>query len=146
MHRQPIVAAVVWCGACGGAQYPTDTDVDDVSGACGQVTTWDVTVRGKVVDADGAAVEGASVELEDRGWDPGTTLGEATTDVAGEFEFLAEAVTSVEDCWGTILNYVLVAEQGELSGERGLNTPLYNAISDGDLVVDITESPVALEN
>ena len=134
--------ALVGCN--GGDDEPNETD-DTNDGACGEVTTWDVAVAGVVHDAAGDGVEGASVRLEDRGWNVGTTLGTATTGTDGSFSFDAIGVTSVEDCWGTVLDYVLVAEEGDRVGERELNSALFNAIDGGGLEVDITAAPVVIE-
>ena len=144
MGKQPIVAAVLGCVACASAADTSETDVED-DGACGEVSAWDVTVRGAVVDGSGGPVAGAAVRLDDMGWNPGTTLGDGTTDGSGAFEFLADDVTSVDGCWGTLLDYVVRAELGDAAAERDVNTPLYNAIQDGTRVMDITGAPLELD-
>jgi hypothetical protein len=136
-----LVVALLAMGCHGG---PADDTTDTRFGACGEITTWDVTVIGKVEDAAGN-VAGAAVSLEDRGWEPITILGEATTTTNGSFTLEAQNVTAVEGCWGTLLDYVLVATEGSRSGERGINHPLYGAISDGSMEADITGNPLVIE-
>jgi len=75
--------------------------------ACGAVSTWDLTVEGVVVDAAGDPIARAVVRLEDRAWTPGDVLGEALSDVHGGFRLPVSGLTAVEDCWGTLLDYVL---------------------------------------
>ena len=128
----PLTLAIaVACGS-GGVDSGTGTDDD---GACGDVTTHTVTVRGDVQDASGAAVQDAEVRLEERNWEPGI-LAEGTTDDTGRYELTAE-ITSVEDCWATALDYWVVVTDGELTVEDDLNQPLFNAIDDGSLDVDV---------
>ena len=55
------------------------------------------------------------------------------------------AITSVEDCWGTLLDYVLVAESGELYGEKQVNQQLFNAIDDGSMSADASMFPIVVE-
>jgi hypothetical protein len=139
MMRRGLV--VVGLAGCGGS---ADTDIEDTGGACGAVTTWNVTVIGAVEDAAGA-VSGASVRLEDRGWTIGDVLGDATTDADGRFTLEATGVTSVEGCWGTVLDYRLVAEEGGRSGEDKVNSALFDAIDSGSLEADVSEFPIQLE-
>ena len=98
--------------------------------------------------SDGSAV-GASevtVSLEDRGWNPGEVLAQVQTNEDGEFLLAEAAVTSVEDCWGTLLNYVVVAESALGRAEKDVNTALFNAIRDGESTVDLRDVPLLLEN
>jgi len=139
------VLAVIAVG-CGGA------DVDDTSpvtvpqgGACGEVTTWNVQVIGLVHDAVGVPVEGADVVLEELDWTFGDTFGFTTTDVEGRFDFEARDVVSVEDCWGTALDYKLIVVKGTSSMEEGVNSNLFSAIDQGDLVADMSAFPLVLE-
>lgn len=134
---------MVGLGACAGPA--ADDTADSSPGACGEVSTWDVTVLGRVEDGMGAPVPGARVVLEDRGWEPGTVLGEDDTDGAGQFEFVAEGVTSVEGCWGSLLDYVVVATEGSRQAERGVNQLLHQAIDDGTLEADLSPAPLVLE-
>lgn len=129
--------------ACSGAD-PEDSDTDGSNGQCGDVTTWDVTIAGAVEDASGA-VDGATVTLEDRGWNAGETLGTATTASDGTFELAATGVTSVEGCWGTVLDYVVVATEGGRIGEDEVNSALHDAIDSGSLHADISEFPIVIE-
>lgn len=144
-------ATVIVLGAlgqvgCGSA--PADSGADPTGGAgCGTPTTWDLTLLVKVTDAAGAPLAGIDVVLEDRGWTY-EDLGAAVTDAAGVATVAAVGVTDVPDCWGTVLNYVAVAEDAAgvwSAGEKGVNTWLYNAIADGSLAADTTDFPIALE-
>ena len=83
MRAVLLPALLAW--ACTGGAPDTAEETDDQDGACGEVSTWDVEVRGKVVDAAEVVVPGAAVQLEDRGWEAGTLLGTATTDDDGLF-------------------------------------------------------------
>jgi hypothetical protein len=123
----------------------TDTvDADDNKGACGDTSLWDITVIG-AVSHQGQFVEGATVELEDRGYNTGQILGSGVTDSDGVFELDAFDVVSVEDCWGTLLNYYIVAEFEDIAGEKKANTYLHTAIYDESLEADMRGFPVELE-
>jgi hypothetical protein len=126
---------------------PTDTDQADDNvepdGACGEVDNFDASVFGMVTDG-GAPVEGATVVLEDRGWEPTTDMGSATTNAKGTFTINAPGLTSVEDCWGTLLDYVLVAEKGAKKGEKSINSQLHTAY-DTDGSADVSAFPVEIE-
>jgi hypothetical protein len=139
-RRVALVGLVAGCGAAADDTFVEPTD----PGACGEVTTHDVSVLGAVTSG-GAPAVGAAVRLEDRGWNVGDVLGEATTGADGTFTLAAASVTSVEDCWGTILDYALVGELGGEAGEMNVNTALFNAIEDGSLEADTRSFPVALE-
>jgi hypothetical protein len=125
----------------------TDTEP---SGACGEPVNYDMTVVGLVETPTGLPADATTLELEDRGWIPGRILGTATTDGYGAFSLEATDVTSLDDCWGTLLDYVVVARRagpgGPQSAELGLNTPLFNAIQDGTLVADLGKLPITLED
>lgn len=124
----------------------TPTDTAPPRGACGEITVWDLWLKGKVLDRTGRPALGASVRLEDRGWAPVTVLGTTTTDAQGLFELPITGLTSVEDCWATLLDYVAVAERGTEVGEADVNTELFNAIQSGTLVADRTLFPIEMED
>jgi hypothetical protein len=129
--------------ACHGGE-PVDSDTDP-AGGCGDVTTWDITIRAAVIDGDSQApVEGADVTLYDEAWNPGDTLGTAQTGADGHVELVATDVTSVDGCWGTALDYELIAMTFDKSGVMELNSALHAAIDDGTLVVDVTAFPIEL--
>ena len=138
------IAWMLALGACGAPQGE-DPIPEEEKGACGDRTTHDVTVLGRVVDVDGQGIESATVDLEDRGWNDGEVLGTATTAADGSFTMSATDVTSIEGCWGTMLDYVLVAEQDGRSGEKGINSQLRSAISDESFEADVSSFPVTLE-
>lgn len=109
-------------------------------GGCGDVNEWAMTLEGRVVDMAGTGVPFADVRVEERVWHPTTTvMGAGVTNAEGFFFLNLPEIVDVEDCWGTILDYSVVAEQGPRSTERGINTPLFNAIQDGSLAADIAD-------
>jgi hypothetical protein len=145
-----LLACSVACSGDGGAPDGDDDDddvpgeTDEPNGQCGDVTTWDVTVTGRVRAPGGGAAAGATVRIEDRVWDAGKVYGTATTDAMGAFTILAEDLVSVEDCWG-MLGYYAVAERDDTSGEAGINSALFSAIDTGSLTADISAVPIDLE-
>jgi hypothetical protein len=131
--------------ACGSASEDTAVVEDADDGACGEVRTHDLEVRAAFEDASGAPIEGARVTLEERNWAPGT-LGEGLTGTDGAVSFAAPGVTDVEGCWGSALDYWLVAEaDGFITLEETMNSNLYNAIADGSLVADLRATPLVME-
>lgn len=114
--------------------------------ACGETSYHDLVVLGTVQDSYGQPAVGARVWLEDRGFSPTVqTMGEATVDVYGQFEMTVDQLASVEDCWGTLLDYVLVGELGNERGEEGINPTLHGAILDGSGIADRGSIPLQLE-
>ena len=123
-----------------------DTADSGSGGACGDVTTYDMSVTAKVVDAKGKPAADVAVELDDRGWDPGTVLGSGTTGSDGKVTLNPVTITSVDKCWATILDYVVAADGGDAGkGEVQINSPLFNGIEDGTLKVDVSSIPIKLE-
>jgi len=130
--------------ACSGQVVDT---ADDSPGACGVPSEHDVTLRVSVQSTDGEALRDIEVVLEDRAWTL-SDLGSASTDESGEAVFGAQGVTDLPNCWGTMLDYVLVATDplGRWAeGEKELNSSLYNAISEGTLEADVRGFPIVLE-
>ena len=124
--------------ACSGEEPgPSTTDTTEPQGACGDVSSIDVSITGTVEDGDGTFLSGVSVWLEERNWNPGTIHGEATSDGAGSFTFQALGLPVVEDCWGTAVQFYLVGETDTLSGEKPMNSPIFNAYDDGSYSVDL---------
>jgi len=132
-----------------GTQPTTTSETEETTeppdGQCGDVSYWDLSVEGAIVDDRDRPYPGVEITLEDRGWIPGTIMGTATTDDEGYYRFDVDELTSVEDCWGTLLDYVMVATDGDLVAEQGVNAQLYGAITDGSLEVDLTVFPLILE-
>jgi hypothetical protein len=123
-----------------------DTQTTEPSGACGDPIQYNLTVIGTVTSGPGQYAPGAHVVLEDRGWEPGTILGEGVTDNKGVFTLDVVGLTSLENCWGTVLDYVLEADKGVFYGERDINSNLFNAIEDGSLVADMSAFPLEMED
>lgn len=144
MKRLITTWAILGIIGCAKSSDDTSED-DDTNGACGAVSEHDVDVLGVVHDLEAEPVEGVNVQLEDRGWSPGTILGTAVTSVSGQFEISGATITDVEDCWGTLLDYVLVASDGSRTGEKAINTQLFNTIADGESVANVEAIPIVLE-
>jgi hypothetical protein len=140
-----LVRALVlfWLAGCGGGGDTEPAETDDEGGACGDVTTHDVTVIGRAETADGPA-DGATVTLQERNWTSGDTFGTATTGADGSFQIDAVGVIGVEDCWGTALDYVIAGSLGDLAGERDVNSALFNAVTSGE-DADVSGSAILLE-
>ena len=139
-----LIGAILVAVGC-GRDDPQPTDDTDDGGACGEISTHTLSIVGLVERADGSPVVESVVRLEDRGWEPGTILGVAATEESGAFRIEAAQITSVENCWGTLLDYVLVAEAEDLSGEKEINQQLYNAIADGNDTADVSMIPITVE-
>lgn len=133
--------------ACGTETEDTDTapgPTDEVQSACGEQTFHSVSLTGAVVDVDDVPVAGAEVTLVENIYAPGTTYGTAVTDEDGVFVLSAEALLSIEECWGTLLDYTVVAETSDgRIGEKFVNVYLYAALTEGSY--DITNLPVTVE-
>lgn len=144
-----IAVALFVCAL--GACTPDEDDESDDTGAdlgtdCGEPTTYNVSFDAKVVDDGGRGIDGIQVYLDDRGY-TGTVLGEGTTGGDGEVKLMAVGVTSLPDCWGTLLDYWLVASDPadeSRTAEDDMNTQLFNAIDDGSLSVDARDFPLTL--
>ena len=127
---------------------PTNLPPDDdpPGGACGDFLYHDVVIRGLVENADGSPAMAADVVLEERNfmsqfqyWGKGTQ-----TDANGAFEFTAVDLLEVEDCWGTLVDYNIVARSGTTYGEDAINSVLRNAITYGT-AADLSAFPVRLK-
>lgn len=138
MGRWSIV--MLFAIGCSGKQDSGKQDTEEEQTGCGDVTTFDVTVKAAVT-RNGRVASGIAVRLEERNWEPGT-LGEGTTGADGTVSFLASPVTSIDRCWATALDYWIVADDAGNEVEDDMNTELYNAISDGSLVADVTGRPL----
>jgi hypothetical protein len=138
-----MMASVLALG-CGGEKQPVD-DSGEREG-CGTATIHSVAVTFAVVDASGNGVSNLEVRLEDRAWEPGV-LGTGQTDGNGFGELFAESVTDLPGCWGTMLNYVVVATDPSdyyADAEKPVNSYLFGAISDGSNQADLTAFPMEI--
>jgi hypothetical protein len=149
MSRIPLaLLTTLWPAACAPVEDTGDSDSGEEHGIdCGEPESFDVGVAARVEDAEGQGIEGIEVYLDDRGWTL-SVLGAGTTGPAGTVTFVAEGVTSLESCWGTVLNYWIVAldpADSARSAEKDMNTQLYNAIDNGTLATDVSEFPLVLE-
>ena len=145
MVRYATVIMVSLLVACGGSSEDTD-DSDDLGGeggACGEITEHNLSILGRVTQ-DGQPVEGADVWIEERLWTFGQRFGNGITDADGVFEFQAQRVVAVEDCWGTALDYVAVVVRGDDTAEDDMNSSLFDAINSGTFSVDTTAFPIKL--
>lgn len=134
-----LALAAVGCGA----EPDPQEDTSDQSG-CGVPSEHTVSLVYAVVDAAGNGVANLAVRLEDRAWEPGV-LGSGETDGNGLGELLAESVTDLPGCWGTLLNYVVVVQDPSgyyADAEKPVNSYLFGAISDGSNIADFTDFPI----
>ncbi len=141
MHLALLALVFAACGPSG------DEDSGERVGACGEPTEVDLTLQVAVQGSDGVWLQDVDVVLEDRGW-TNTVLGGGITDESGEVEFVASGVTDLPDCWGTLLDYVVLATdaRGQWSpGEKNANSYLHTAIQDTSMEADMTAFPVVLE-
>jgi hypothetical protein len=133
-------------GAPTGDTQTGDTDTETNGGACGDFTYPDVTILGGVMTPGGDPAVGAQVWLEERNFDfEDTVYGTATTDEKGRFELLATQIVAPEGCWGTLVDYNLMATLNDASAEDEVNTVLFQAVAGGTFVADITTFPLQLE-
>lgn len=143
MKRTVILGWILVTLGCGEKDQSATDDTDE-GGACGSVSTHVLSVAGVVQFMDGTAASGVNVRLDDRGWNPGSVLAEGVS-LEGEFNLDSAEITSVEECWGTLLDYVLVASLEGYQGEKEINTQLFNAIRDGESTADVSAIPIVLE-
>jgi len=136
-----LVLALSACGRSGA------DDSGERDGACGDPSEVELTLKVAVQGSDGVGLQDIDVVLEDRGW-TNTVLGSGVTDEAGEVEFVASGVTDLPNCWGTLLDYVVLATDAQGSwnpGEKNANSYLHTAIDDTSMEADMRAFPVVLE-
>ncbi len=139
------VFLVLCLAGCAPADETVDEaeDSDPAGVQCGEPVTYDIEIRARVEDAAGAVAD-VEVALDDRGW-TNAILGVGTTGANGEVTFAALGVTALDGCWGTVLNYQLVAQHSDgREVEDDMNTELHAAIDDGSLVADVRDFPLTL--
>lgn len=127
-----------------GSATDTDTDTGRPPGACGDVSSIDVSITGGVRDQDEHPVSSAHVALVERNWEPGTVHGEANTDSSGHFTMEATDLPVVEGCWGTAVQFWLEGDKGAQTGEKPMNSLIIGAYNDGSLDVDLGQFPLIL--
>lgn len=139
------LAILILLTACKQTE-PVPVEEDTQIGACGEPEEgFDVTVTGLVLDHNGDPAALADVTLEERNWNTNTTVhGTTATDEAGAFSIDATNLVSVPGCWGTVVDYWVVAELDGGWGEAQANQRLFNAIDDGSLTADFTSFPIDL--
>lgn len=112
--------------------------------ACGEVTEgYEVRLQG-AVSLQGEPVAGAEVTIREKLWNAGRIHGTATTDADGLFEVQVTEIVSVEECWGTALDYTADVTWETWARSRDLNSTLYAAII-GSGEADIRSSPIELD-
>jgi len=134
-------------GGCGEAPEDPVEPVDPTNdGACGEVTEWDVQIVIAVTE-NGQPAAGADVSLVENAWHvPEKSWYGGVTDADGLLTFDAADVVSVEDCWGIALYYYAEAQKGsDLYGRTDMNSSLFGAITDKDLLADVSLFPIELE-
>lgn len=145
MSRWLLCLLTVACAEPGDDDDDDDGD-NDGGVECGDPVAYDVEITAKVLDEAGRPAPGIDVLLDDRGWEY-AFLGDGQTDARGMVTFTARGVTALDGCWGTVLNYWLVAidpTDHDRTAEDDMNTELYNAIDDGSLVTDVSDFPLEL--
>lgn len=113
---------------------------------CGEASIHDIEVTAMVTSGGRAPAEGIEVVLDDRGWTD-SELGSGLTGADGKVTFTAVGVTSLPNCWGTVLDYWLVATDpadASRTVEDDMNTELFNAIDGGTLATDTSDRPLEL--
>ena len=142
-----IVGIALTLGACAEEEVsPAETQVPTNEGACGDVSEWDVHVIISVTQ-DGQPAPGADVTLVEDAWHvPDKRWYGGVTDADGLIAFDAADVVSVEECWGIALYYYAEAQKGsDLYGRTDMNSSLFGAITDADLLADVSLFPIELE-
>jgi len=125
---------------------PETSETGPVESPCGeQIDGIAITIRGLVVNGAEEGVPDAVVELEDRRRRPATILGEAVTAANGEFVLDATNITSIEDCWGILLDYNLTVESAIGDAEKQMNSWLHTSIRDESYEVDIRNFPIKVD-
>lgn len=144
MSRLFVLALLTACSTPDDSgTAPVDSDEHGVE--CGDPEVFDVQITAKVLSG-GKPAEGIEVALDDRGY-TGDILGSGLTARNGEVTFTAVGVTSLANCWGTVLNYWVVATDPadtSRTAEDDMNTELHSAIDGGSLETDITDFPLEL--
>lgn len=130
---------------CRGEEEPSSTETDGVpAGACGEFSSIDVTITGRVRDTDQQWVAGVDLALEERNWSPGTVHGRSVSDSQGSFSFAASGLPILEDCFGTAIQFWLVGQTDDLSGEKPMNPLIIEAWESGEHAISLGEFPLLL--
>ncbi len=114
----------------GPTETSSDTGTIPPEDLCGEIDAFDMAFEGRVEDASGQPVGGATVTLEERNW-VNQRFGEDRSSAEGVFEISAYALPRIEGCWGTGVSYWLIGESGPLWGEKPLNANFILALEDG---------------
>jgi hypothetical protein len=144
-----VLLAMLLLG-CSEDEAPPETNEDPgpPESQCGEVFDgedgYDVTIDG-AVSIGGAPAEGVAVDLVEMNWERGRVFGSGLSDAGGLFTIDGINLTVVEDCWGTAIDYKIMASLDPLEAERDVNSQLFNAINDGSLATDISGIPIELE-
>ena len=128
------------------ASDDSEQEETGTSTGCGDPVPHDVSVLFSVTDGQGNGVANLDVALVDRSWEPGV-LGSGSTDGQGTGSLLAQSVTDLPNCWGTVLNYVVEVTDPTsyyAASEKAVNSYLYSAIEDGSFEADLTDFPIVV--
>ena len=145
MRQIGVFAILVACSGDKTEDSGLDAvDTDPPPSACGAVTEgYSVRLEG-LVHLQGQPVEGAEITVRENQWNAGRTHGVGMSASDGAFVVDVTELVSVEDCWGTALDYTADVIWMEWEWSRDLNATLYGAIlSDG--VADMRSNPIELD-
>lgn len=130
----PVVGCLGACGAAPSTTSPTDrTDPDsgrmpDEPAPCSKGETFDLTVRGQVVDPADEPLGGVTITLEERNWLPGT-YGTATSAGDGSFSVTGRDLPLVlEACWDNAVRFWIAGHTDGLSGDQPINSLVLGAL------------------
>jgi hypothetical protein len=144
LHPGRAIAFAALLGACEPPEQLPTGDTDGPS-ACGTpVRGIELQFLGKVLRTDGGDDAGVRVTLEDRSTAPPTELGTALTTAGGSYTLNGDDITDWPGCWLTLLDYRLVAEDGDVVGELQVNRFMQEAIRAEQDTVDLTTRPITL--
>lgn len=129
----------VACNADDSDENPFGDDTDGPQGSvCGTPEYGiELFMTGRVTDGNGRGTGGASVKLYDYAEQPPAVLGEGLTDSSGTFGFQATDITSIPDCWLTLLDYQMEATLGTKTESEQVNMDMWNAIQSSESMVDV---------
>lgn len=145
---RPLSATLFAALLCACAEDPEEIPPpDDPGSACG-TPEYGLSLRfvGRTGESAERPAVGADIVLEDRAVSPAEILGRAVSEAGGTFTLDATEITSIPDCWLTLLDYRLVSttEDG-LRGELQVNRFMWDALENDEDAVDLTTRPIVLE-
>lgn len=144
-HRPGLLAVLLGLAAC-GSEPPLELlgQLDHADEACGETHLVDMTLSGRVLDADWQPVPDVGVWVEERDWNPGKVHGTGLTDQAGHFDLALSDLPLIEGCWSIGPRFFVAAEEDTLVCEVPADTQLVIAWLDSTLDADLSGYPCVL--